>query len=316
MSTLPVAERRERVAWVDSARCLAMFFIMWLHVGQSPAWMPRPVGGGICLFFVLAGYFMPREPERAARRALQMGLAWLLWSLITFGLYLLVWPELQWSWQKIFGYGVAAYNTPLWFLKNLTVYQLIIAALAAIHLLPRFNWLLLVFLCGCTYINEQAQHECLRYDWLIAVMLGYCLKSIPLSRIEEWLWRQAPYIVGAIVILLLQREFYMLYAKAEGLSYYRSSLPLAQLCYAVLMCLTAIGLSKWLPRVNAALATAGSCMMFTYVAHSLLYSPIYHFDLPRWCGFAYSAAGIAILTWLYGKLTAWLPRTMRVLTLR
>ena len=65
-SALPSVGTRRRVAWEDSARCLAMFFIMWLHVGEAPFWIPRPVGGGICLFFLLAGYFMPREAARAA----------------------------------------------------------------------------------------------------------------------------------------------------------------------------------------------------------------------------------------------------------
>ncbi len=308
--------RHARVAWVDSARCLAMFFIMWLHVGNTPGWLGHPVGGGICLFFVLAGYFMPEEPERAARRALYMGLAWALWSLISFGLYQALAPERPWSWQQIIGYGVAAYNAPLWFLRNLCLYQLLIAALTALHLLPRCNWLLLAMLAGLTYTSELPQHESLRFDWLPAVVLGYSLKSVSLQRIEQWLTAHVWYIIGAIAILLLQREFYMQFAHTEGLKYYRLSLPLVHVSQALLLCLAALGLSRWLPRLNGLMATAGGCMMFTYVAHSLLYAPIYYFNLPRWCGFAYAAAGIFLLTLLYRALSARLPRTMRVLTLR
>lgn len=313
---LPQAAPRARVAWVDSARCLAMFFIMWLHVGQAPGWLGHPVGGGICLFFVLAGYFMPREPERAAKRALYMGLAWVLWTLISFGLYRALAPDRPWSWQQVIGYGVAAYNAPLWFLRNLCIYQLIIAALITVRLLPRCNWLLLAVLAGATYTNNLAQHECLRFDWLAAVLLGYSLKSISLQRIEQWLRDNVWYIICAIAILLLQREFYMQFARAEGLKYYRLSLPLVHVSQALILCLTALGLSRWLPRLNGWMATAGGCMMFTYVTHSLLYAPIYHFDLPRWCGFAYAAAGIALLTLLYRVLSARFPRTMRALTLR
>lgn len=305
---------RTRVAWVDSARCLAMFFIMWLHVGGAPFWMGRPVGGGICLFFLLAGYFMPREAGKAARRALWLGLAWLLWSLITLGLYLLTDSNLQWSWEKVFGWGMAAYNTPLWFLRNLTVYQLIIAGLAALHLLPRCNWLLLVLIASFTYVNQPAQHEGMRFDWMTAVMLGYCLRSIPLGSIEQWLTRHVWYVLAAIILLLVQREVYPFIARAQGLSYYRCSLPVVQLSYAVLLCLTAIGIARYLPKLNNLLATAGSCMMFTYVAHSMLFAPIYFFDLPRWCGFAYSAAGIALLTWVYRLLAGCFPRAMAVLT--
>lgn len=307
---------RPRVAWIDSARCLAMFFIMWLHVGQAPEWLGRPVGGGICLFFVMAGYFMPREPERAARRALLLGLSWLLWSLLTFGLYLLVWPSLQWSWAKVFGYGVAAYNAPLWFIRNLTIYQLIIALLAACRLLPRHNWLVLAVLAALSYTNEPAQHEGLRFDWMMVVMLGYCLRAVPLDKLSDWIGRNAIVLLVAVVLVLLQRELYPQWLKSEGISYYRCSLHVAQLGYAVLMCLGALGLSRLLPRINRLLAKAGSCMMFTYVAHSLLYSPIYHYDLPRENGWIYAVAGIVLLTGLYHLLAARFPRVMKFLTAR
>lgn len=39
-----------RAEWVDTARCLAMLGIMWLHSGPPPSWLSAPVGGGICLF--------------------------------------------------------------------------------------------------------------------------------------------------------------------------------------------------------------------------------------------------------------------------
>lgn len=307
---------KHRVAWVDSARCLAMFFIMWLHVGHAPSWIGVPVGGGICLFFVLAGYFMPREAGKAARRALALGLAWLLWSAITLGLYMLVQPHHPIEWARVFGYGQAAYNTPLWFLRNLTLYQLAIAALAALHLLPRANWLVLALLAGFTYVREPSQHEGLRWDWMMAVMLGYCLRSTGLHTLEQWLRQHAGYVLAAILLLLLQREYYPLLAEWQGLEYYRCSLPVVQLCYALLMCYAAMGLARFLPRLNNWLAIAGSSMMFTYAAHSLLYAIIYHYNLPRWCGFAYAAAGIALLTWCAGRLHALLPRVMKLLTAR
>lgn len=314
--TLTIPTGKPRVAWVDSARCLAMFFIMWLHAGQAPAWIGVPVGGGICLFFTLAGYFMPREPGRAARRALALGLAWLLWSGITLVMLLLFCPGQEIDWARVFGYGTAAYNTPLWFLKNLTLYQLAIAALAGIHLLPRCNWILLVILASFTYIREPSQHESLRWDWMMAVMLGYCLRSVSLHTLEQWLTKHAGCILAAIFIILLQREYYPLLAKWQGLDYNHCSLPVVQLCYALLMCYAAMGLARFLPRVNNWMAIAGGSMMFTYAAHSLLYAIIYHYDLPRWCGFAYAAVGIALLTWLSRLLGKRLPRVMKLLTAR
>lgn len=305
---------RPRVVWVDSARCIAMFFIMWLHVGQAPGWIGHPVGGGICLFFVLAGYFMAREPKKATGRALRLGLAWLLWSLISLGLYVAFQPGIQWAWERAIGWNCAAYNTPLWFLRNLALYQLLIILLAAIGLLPRLQWLVLIVLAALSYVCEPAQHEGLRFDWMMAVMLGYCLRSISLQRIEQWLTQHLWQVLCAIAIILIQREFYPLYAKWQGLSYYRCSLPITQLCYATLFFLAAILTARYLPRLNTYLAQAGSCMMFTYAAHSLLFALIYHFDLPRWCGFAYAAIGIAGLTLLYRFLAHYFPRTIALLT--
>ncbi len=305
---------KARVEWVDSARCLAMFFIMWLHVGSSPAWVARPVGGGICLFFVLAGYFMSSEPCKAIRRTLKLGLAWLLWSLITLGLSLALDPHMEWTWAKVFGIGQSAYNTPLWFLKNLTLYQLIIIGLTAVRILPRYNWLILVMLAGFSYIDEPAQHEGLRFDWMMAVMLGYCLKSVPLTRLEEWLQKNFLCVVAVAIIILLQRDLYPALLQNEGLKFYKCSLRISTLCYAVLICQGAMLLSRYLPRANKWLAVAGSCMMFTYASHHIFYAPIYAFEFPKEYGAFYSAASIALLTALYHFLARFFPRSMKTLT--
>lgn len=307
---------RERVAWVDVARCLGMFFIMWLHAGAAPFWVGRPVGGGICLFFVLAGYFMPREPWPCLRRALMLALAWLLWSLVTLGLYLLVWPGLDWTWARAFGWGQSAYNAPLWFLKDLAVFQLIICALLALRLLPRYSWLLLLLLAGFSYTHEPAQHEALRFDWMLAVALGFWLRRFSLAEIREALLRHAGVLLAAIFLLLAQRECFPLWAREAGLAYTRSSLPLAQLAYATLFCLLALGLERFLPRLTKGLALAGSGMMFTYVTHSLLYSPLYYYHIHGGYDLWAPLLALPLLTGLYQLLRRWFPRAMRLLCAR
>ena len=51
---------------------------------------------------------------------------------------LVVKPYVDITWQRVVGWGVAAYNTPLWFLKTLIAYQLVLAGLMALRLLPRY----------------------------------------------------------------------------------------------------------------------------------------------------------------------------------
>lgn len=307
---------RERVAWVDVARCLGMFFIMWLHAGGAPHWVGRPVGGGICLFFVLAGYFMPREPWPCLRRALLLALAWLLWSLITLGLYLLVWPEMEWSWAHAFGWGQSAYNAPLWFLKDLAVFQLIISALLALRLLPRWEGLFLLLLAGFSYASEPAQHQALRFDWMMAVVLGFCLRRFSLQDIRQALCRHAGVLLIAIFLLLAQRECFPLWARAASLEYTRCSLPLAQLAYATLFCLASLAMERFLPRWTRWLALAGGSMMFTYVAHSLLYAPLYYFRIRVGCNLWVPLLALPLLTGMFLMLKHWFPRAMRLLCAR
>ncbi len=290
-----------------------MFFIMWMHAGEAPGWLGKPVGGGICLFFAMAGYFMPREAGKCAWRALKLGLAWLLWSLISLGLFLLVNPDLQWTWEKVFGWGTSAYNVPLWFLRNLTIFQLIIAALAALRILPRYNWLVFVLLLSFSWAAEPRQHLGLRFDWIQAVMLGYCLRCVSLESICLWLRRNTPALLIGIAILHAQLTWYPDVLKHFGISGYSCSLPLDSLSYAVLYCLVGIAMEQYLPRLARPLATAGGCMLFTYAAHSLLYAPVYCFKLHGFYDVWIPFAGLIILTAMGTWLTRKCPRTMRLL---
>lgn len=302
-----------RIAWVDIARCVAMFFIMWMHTGEGPDWLGKPVGGAICLFFAMAGYFMPREASKCAKRALKLGLAWLLWSFLSFGLFLLVRPELQWTWEKVFGWGTSAYNVPLWFLRNLAIYQLIIAALAALRIFPRYQWLLLVLLISFHWAAEPRQHEGLRFDWMQAVLLGYCLRCAPLESIQNWLSRHTIAILACIALMHMQRAWHPELLEYFDISTYGCSLPMVSLSYAVIYCLAGIYLSRFLPHITRPLATAGGCMLFIYAAHSLLYAPLYNYKIHGFYDVWAPVLGISILTILGTWLTRKCPQAMRLL---
>lgn len=301
----PNTAPRARVAWIDAARCIAMFFILWMHTGEGPDWLGKPVGGAICLFFILAGYFMPREAGKCARRALKLGMAWLLWSCISFALFLLVRPELQWTWEKVFGWGTSAYNVPLWFLRNLTIYQLIIAALAALRVFPRYNWLVLVLLISFHWAAEPRQHEGLRFDWMQAVLLGYCLRCVPPGTIQRWLQSHAAAIIACIVLMYLQRAWHPDVLEYFDISTYGCSLPMTSLSYAVIYCLAGIYTERFLPRCSPALTMAGACMLFIYAAHSLLYAPIYNYKIHGFYDIWAPIGALVILTtagtWLMRK---------------
>ena len=310
------AEPTRREEWVDVARCVAMLSILALHAGADAAWLGEPVGGSICLFFVMAGYFMPREPGRAAQRALRLGLAWLLWSLLSLGLYILAQPEQGWTWARAFGLGAAAYNTPLWFLKNLCIFELLVAAMAALRLLPRYGWLILAVLAGFTYAAEPAQHESLRFSWLPAVLLGYNLRAHSLAHLRELLVRHAWALAAAGVLLLLQRACYPELLAWAGLRAAACSLPVASLVWALGYALAAMALLRLCPRLAGLMAQSGACMLFIYAAHSLAYAPFYASGISAGWGLVAMLALLVLLTLLGRALQRAWPWGMRLLTAR
>lgn len=286
-----------------------MLAIMWQHSSEAPEpWLSAPVGGGICLFFILAGRFMPAEPGAAAQRALRLGLAWFLWSLLSLGLYILAQPGVEWSWARAFGWGAPAYNTPLWFLRNLCLYQLILAGLGALHLLPRYKWLLLALLLGASYAAEPAQHVGLRFDWLSAVLLGYCLRPLPTERVHNWLAGQAPALLAAGALLLCQRIWYPRLLGLLGQQSYSCSLHLPELIWAIAYLLAAIGTLRFCRPLGERMAQSGPCMLFIYAGHSLAYAPFYTLPLPSACRLGLMALLLILLTLLCKWLQRHCPR--------
>lgn len=306
--------QNKRAVWVDAARCLAMVSIIWMHSGESPTWLIEPVGGSICLFFVLAGRFMPSAPGQLAARTLRLALAWLLWSLISWGLFILAQPEEPWSLARAFGIGEAAYNTPLWFLKDLCIFQLLMAGLMWLRVLPRYKWLLLVLLAGFAYAAEPAQHVGLRFDWMPALLLGYCLQGISPGQLRERISSHAPALVVAGVVLLLQQEYYPALLQHFGIRSYTCSLPLASLAYALGYLLLGMAAENLLPKLAGGMARCGSCMLFIYAGHSLAYAPFYPFPLPLFVRLALMLLVMIALTCLCIALQKLCPRVARLLT--
>jgi len=256
-----------------------MFPILWLHAGDAPDVLSKPVGGAICLFFVLAGYFTPRQAGTCAKRAAKLALAWLLWSLISWGLFCLGSAEKTWTWQQVFGWGAAALNTPLWFLRNLFLYQLIFAGMIRLRLLPRYDWLWLALLAGCCYAAEPGQHEGLRFDWMISLALGFCLRRFDLEKLRERLVRNALPLLLLAALWHTQWHVYLDWMNTHGWASHQCGLPLAALTWALFYILLGIAAERFLPRTAAVLATGGEGMLFCYAAHSLLYAPLYAYDI-------------------------------------
>lgn len=292
-----------------------MFFIIWLHTGKSPAWNSDLVGGALCLFFVFAGYFMPQQAGRCAARALRMLWLWVLWSLLSAGLYMLTKQGAVWSWERLIGWGVGAYNTPLWFLRNLAVYQLLAAGMLALRLLPRHAWLTVALLASFAYTCEHSQHITLRFDWMVAFMLGCALRtSVEMESLSRWLRENALALVVAGGLLLVQIHALPALGDALDMAVRLCSLPVESLVYTILYSLVAMALVRWLPRAAELLAHSGRCMIFSYITHSFGLAVFYNYpQIDFACNFWVPVLLLAVLTWLYGVFNRFFPRAMRFL---
>ncbi len=313
--TRETAPPRHRETWVDAARCIAMFFVIWLHTGKSPEYNEELVGGALCLFFIFAGYFVPRQAGRCAARALGMLWLWVIWSLLSAGLYMLFKQGGVWSWARFVGWGESAYNPPLWFLRNLVVYQLLAAGMLALQLLPRHCWLVVAFLASLAYTCEYSQHITLRFDWMMVFMLGFALRqAVDLVSLSRWLRENSVVLTVACVLLLVQIHALPVLGAALDMAVYTCSLPVKSLDYCILYSLIAMCLVRWLPRVAESMAQAGRSMIFCYITHSIVLAVFYCYPQLNFARNVWvPVLLLAVLTWLYGFLNRLFPRAMRFL---
>ena len=264
-----------RAAWVDCARVLAMFFIVWLHANAAPGWVGKVVGGAIALFFLLAGYFLPSSAGKVLERTGRLALAWGLWSLMSVLFLLVVKPYVDITWQRVVGWGVAAYNTPLWFLKTLVAYQLVLAGLMALRLLPRYAWVAVVFLALCSYTTAPSQHLSVRFDYLWIFLLGYAAKQAPLELVRGYMVQNKWILLLVIVGVFAQPECLEEYAEEVEVSWRHCNLPLKSMAFMTSFLLAGVLLDEYLPRVADLFARCGQWMLFIYAGHIYLLSPLY-----------------------------------------
>lgn len=306
-----------RESWVDCARTLAMFFIIWLHAAAAPTWTGKVVGGGIALFFLLAGYFLPSAAAPVLKRTGRLALAWALWSLLSVGFLLVFKPYTDITWQRVVGWGVAAYNTPLWFLKTLVFYQLVAAALLAARLLPRYAWVLVVFLALCSYTTAPSQHLTVRFDYFWIFLLGFAAKSASVEAVRAYVWKNWWLLQLAVLGVFLQPEWLEEYADFADVSWRHCNLPLWNLAFMLQFLLISAGLAGVWPRAAAFLSTSGRWMLFIYAGHSYLLSPLYQWENLRWAWNVWvPLLVLPLMTLAAMRLTRLFPRGMALLQAR
>lgn len=294
-----------------------MFFIIWLHADAAPWWVGKVVGGAIALFFLLAGYFLPVSAGQVMRRTGRLALAWGAWSMLSVLFLLIAKPYVDICWQRVVGWQVAAYNTPLWFLKTLVAYHLVVALLQAVQLLPRYSWVLVVFLVLCSYTTSPSQHLSVRFDYLWVFLLGFAAKNVALETMFRYVRRHGWVLLLAVIGVFLQPQWLEEYADMVDASWRHCNLPLWNLAFMALFLLVGVAMVGALPRVAAVLASCGRWMLFIYAGHSYLLSPLYCYEEIRWGWNVWVPMLVLPLMVMMARgLTRHVPRTMALLQAR
>ncbi len=311
-----------RSAWVDVARCFAMFFIMWLHTRQDPEWILLPMDGGIALFFLLAGYFMPMNVRACAKRTLQLLIAWLLWSVISVALYKCFFPQEALDWRRVFCWEAMGYNPPLWFLRNLVAYHAIFLLLLFCRLLPWGAWVVFIVCCLWPFTKEGMHHITLRFDWMIVMSLGVAMSRTSLQSIGHSFWRYG-WLIALICAALISVQiwhypfidYHLLSYRGQlwngwevGGSFSLAQLPLAKMGVCIGFLLLAVVIERLAPWLARLLAMVGANMMFIYAFHSLVYGVHMYVD-ETYFGYATDAWWtVPIIMVLLAGLSALLKR--------
>lgn len=263
-----------RVAWIDCARVLGIFFVCQVH---STAALPNPFLSrcAVCAFFLLAGYFNTKASvPQALKRSCIFLAAYTFWCVLDSMLsHEGVSFSLAGMWQSI---CYAPY--PMWFIKYMIVLMPLGAALNCIPTLGRMG--LAVALLVLSFIVEPVW-DIMPLTWeklventyptyvLFLYMTGGILRLIPLDRLPGFLfpglqgisrryaWLGAATLLGALFIL----------------SCCAGKLPAPQLCYiggiwALLF--ISCSLERCFPQAARMVAAAGPAVILVYLSNPLL----------------------------------------------
>jgi hypothetical protein len=154
-------------------------------------------------------------------------------------------------------------------------YQLVLAGLMALRLLPRYAWVAVVFLALCSYTTAPSQHLSVRFDYLWIFLLGFVAKQAPLELVREYMVRNKWILLLVIVGVFAQPECLEEYAEELDVSWRHCNLPLKSLAFMASFLLAGVLLDEYLPRVAALFARCGQWMLFIYAGHIYLLSPLY-----------------------------------------
>lgn len=320
---------KKRVAWVDLIRVLALFIILWKHASM-PEWLDIPTTASVFVYFLLAGYFCRLDSRNLWLRAWRILRTYAAWMLIALPLACGgLWSAYRGGGAEFLSYAYECFignpdpvaDGPLWFLKELFVFQCVLAVASLIGPARMMAGCLAVFLLARVYAVDGMHYYSYALN-AIPFFVGVVCSRFSLQDAEDWFrgvrWHVAAIIAAvAACALWLQRDAVQDGAQGYiGMRMFYFLICAGALCAAVEGC-------RLFPRACDWLASYGSLVMFIYAGHMLLFKVFNYacreLGMPDWrqeYGFAAALATFVVLAVAAKLLNRVCPGVMRVLMLK
>lgn len=320
---------KKRVAWVDLIRVLALFIILWKHASM-PEWLDIPTTASVFVYFLLAGYFCRLDSRSIWLRAWRILRTYAVWMLIALPLACGgLWSAYREGGDRFLTYAYECFigspdpvaDGPLWFLKELFVFQCVLAAASWIGPARTMAGCAVVFLLARGYVSDSMHYYSYALN-AIPFFAGVVCSRFSLQEAESW-FRGVRWPVAAIMVAVIASFLWISYdagiADAQGYIGIRAFYFLicaGAFCAAVELC-------RWFPKACAWLASYGSLVMFIYAGHMLMFKMSNYvcrkLDMPDWrqeYGFAAALVTFVFLAVAAKLLNRACPGVMRILMLK
>lgn len=275
-SSLITSKASCRVGWVDSARVLAMFFVMYSHVVSYGLHFKQfhMAGGSVAVFFLLAGYFSRYKSfDHYLKRLMSLVAFYVFYCYITLFVFELDYIE---GWESFLWYLKTPKGTVMWFMYDLIFASLFIPVLGkmpvwlkgimaiillvygmnqfrpfnTLHISVNFYFAMGLFVAGNSFAHKSLDgisrtmtgHRFGVPTWIPFVLGWFILSTVCAISITNWVGVPAGLGVWLVV--------WGMFAVAHGME-------------------------RFWPRIHSLLAVAGPSVIFMYGAHFIVFR-VYH----------------------------------------
>ncbi len=311
---------KKRYEWIDNARIVAAFLIMYVHWRWRMD-MPDSDGhfilknyvsfsslyGRVPFFLILAGYFLGRNItwKKAWDRFLWLLIPFAIWNAIAYAAARISGQPAE-SITSILGLGpvfsrdffaidptaTVPVIVPSWFLRDIMILSLITPLLAKIKPLLAFG---ICFAGACSAFSFPLdQAVTLNPATCIFFCLGVCLSNYRIDDAYRILNHRFTWVALLLYVAASYLSLHESIAHHQGMG----ATLFGMLLGALMIAYTGVLIEKHLPRVSKYVAPCGPACFLVFMLHYPILTAIYTWA-PRWLVDSYAALLVPIPVFIF-----------------